>query len=146
MEYPHNITIVKTKIQPGQEMLHKYYADVYDLTNTINKAMNKLKEVMQSLADKHEYIEIFREGKQIATIVDGFWQEKGVDLGELVYEYYIESDTPEDERYKFPETLRLIAEGKGDEIIRNVDRKIEARKAAAYEDRYVAPVSGYDHY
>ena len=92
---------------------------------------------------KHE---VFREGKKIATITNGFWEEKGIDLRELVYEYYIGSDTPEDERYKFPETLRLIAEGKGDEIIRNVDRKIEARKAAAYEDRYVAPVSGYDHY
>lgn len=146
MEYSHDSIIVKTKIQPGQERLSKYYKDLHNLMNTIKTEMVKLEKAAQSLADKHEYIEIFREGKQIATIIDGFWQEEGVDLGELVYEYYIESDTPEDERYGFPETLQLIAEGRGNEVMQNVARKSEARKAAVYEDRYRAPVSGYDHW
>lgn len=63
-----------------------------------------------------------RKGCILATIENGIWLEENINLSKAVYNCIIEAHTkPRKDRWGFRESIKLIKEGKGDQLKKQIE-------------------------
>jgi hypothetical protein len=130
---------VPRSVRPGSleaEEIHSFWHELDTHRNAINKGIESLFKLVSSRAEQHRTIQILNpDGAVLATIQDGLWIEEDILLSEWVYNHLIETNTPDNQRYNYPETIRRIACGEGKDLVREVKAKIEHRKAETMSRR-----------
>ena len=125
--------IIITETAINKKKLFTFWQERQNLISKITGTLKELDDLtVELLKEKKKVIVTNSDGNIIATIDDGLWVEEKINLSMAVYNCVIEQGTKDEERYNFPASLKLISEGKGNLLKKQIEEGYK-RSKKAYE-------------